>query len=129
MLSQSLQGNMLTHENLACSNTTATSFRKVKRTTEFCLSRWLHCFCFLKKQDGEYGREQDEGDDRPQIQKGSQLSTSFLADLLQIFRGCCSKSKRKEEYSYFPERNCSCYITCRREVETSLLVGCEEAVI
>lgn len=37
-------------------------FHKVKKTTEFCLSTQLHC-CFLKKQDGEYGREQDEGDD------------------------------------------------------------------
>lgn len=33
----------------------------------------------------------------------------------QIFRGHCSEAKRKETYSYFAERNYSCYITCRRE--------------
>lgn len=64
---------------------TATSFHKVKRTTQFCLSRWLQYAVFLKNRMENTGQNRMR-EMTPRIQKESQLITSFLADFTNIHR-------------------------------------------
>lgn len=73
------------HENMASLNVMTTNFHKVKRTTEFCLSRQLRCSVFFKNEMENTGENRTR-EMTPGIQKGSQLITSFLADFTNIRR-------------------------------------------